>query len=141
MSDAGSKLRRFRFSLRSLLLVSSLCVAAGFWGFRYSARRQAQYECDRTFAAWESGLASSVEACQASLALYHAESAMPLADRRQAADEHLDRVERVRLTSYGPLSEWSMGASDSASLARAQARKAEVERYSSEAKRKVDGTR
>jgi len=131
MSPAPKR-RWFRYAILAVAVVAVGAFAV--LGFRFAELGRARYECDRLFAAWQSGLATAADACQASHRRLLAETAIPFADRNSSAGAHLERIERIWLITYGSNSEWRMGVKDEAGLAEAEARKAEVERYYQEAK-------
>ncbi len=132
-ANLAPKRRWFRFSLQTLFIVVAILGTAGYWLARQTAFERARHNYEYSYAAWNAEALAAVEVCKASLRLFEAETAVPFANRKKAADAHLARVEGIRALAYGDLSEWLMGVSDDASLAAAQARKQEVARYCEEA--------
>jgi hypothetical protein len=124
-----------------MFVAMAIFGTVGYWIACQTAYTRAKQEYDRTYAAWRAETLPTVDACNSSLRLYRAEIAVPFADRRQAAESHLARVERIYEIVYGPWSEWNMGIANDADLARELARKRELEDYCAEARRLLDGYR
>jgi hypothetical protein len=141
MNAARPRRGWFRFSLLTLFVVVTVCSAGGYWLACRANLERAQRDYEHREQALMRLIGTPAEACESSLRLFHAEARTPFADRRKAAGSHLERVENIREIAYGPFSEWLMGVSDEASLAEAQARKAEIDRYYDEARRIASGAR
>jgi hypothetical protein len=88
--------RRFRFSLRTLLISLPLVGIAIWWTGTYLVMRRAEAAYQRTYAEWEAEMVTTTELCQRSQDLLAAELIVPLADRRAAKERHLERITRIR---------------------------------------------
>jgi hypothetical protein len=110
----GPRRRRwFRFSLRTLLVVVAICGTVGFWVARQIASQRASRAYETAYAKWDAEMITTAGLCRASLELYHAQAAVPFANRQKAAAAHLARVDAVRqeyrslipVTTWGDLDE------------------------------------
>ncbi len=105
--------RWFRFSLRTLFIVLALAGTVGYWGFRHYAYEQALYEYEAGYAGWQAQTVTTADVCEQSFRLFHAESAVPFANRIAAAQANLDRIEKIKKVVYHIASIGMFGGTDS----------------------------
>jgi hypothetical protein len=81
--------RRWSFGLRSMFVVVTICSTAGYWLVCRAAFQRQQQHYESIAASWQAEMTPPADVCEASLQLFRTEAAMPLADRRRAAESHL----------------------------------------------------
>ena len=93
---ANARPHRFRFSLRTLFVVLTICGTGGYWLAKQTAYWRASDAYAQAAAAWEADVITTADFCKAAKQLFDAEASMPFADRGKVAAAHLARMEGIR---------------------------------------------
>jgi hypothetical protein len=123
---------RPRFSLKTLLVVVTVCGTAGYWYAMQTAFWRASEAYERAVAGWNADTILTDDLCKSSVRLFEAEVSVPFSSRSKAAAAHLSRLEGIRERVYWIADNAYLGGANASTRMRA-----EIDSYYADAERRI----